>query len=79
MAAAGVDCIEHGFAIDAGVARTMAANDVGLRATRRFAPGAVFVFQLTLPYRFHAGLDLRLGLGTPQSCLRFMSSRPSVD
>jgi hypothetical protein len=34
----------------------------GLRATRRFALGAVFVFQLTLLYRFEAGLDLRVGL-----------------
>jgi hypothetical protein len=34
----------------------------GLRATRRFALGALFVYQLTLLARFEAGLDLRLGL-----------------
>lgn len=34
----------------------------GLRATRRFALGAVLVSQLTLWHRFEAGLDLRIGL-----------------
>ncbi len=34
----------------------------GLRATRRFALGAIFVYQLTLLYRFEAGQDLRVGL-----------------
>jgi hypothetical protein len=34
----------------------------GLRNTRRFALGAVFVYQLTLWYRYEHGLDLRVGL-----------------
>ena len=34
----------------------------GLRATRRFALGAVFVYQLTLWYRHEHDLDLRVGL-----------------
>ena len=34
----------------------------GLRATRRFALGALFVYQLMLLARFDAGLDLRVGL-----------------
>jgi Transposase DDE domain len=34
----------------------------GLRATRRFALGALFVYQLMLLARFEAGLDLRVGL-----------------
>jgi len=34
----------------------------GLRATRRFALGALFVYQLMLLARFEAGLDLRIGL-----------------
>jgi hypothetical protein len=34
----------------------------GLRATRRFALGALFVYQLALLARFEAGLDLRVGL-----------------
>ena len=34
----------------------------GLRATRRFALGAVLVYQLTLWHRFEAGDDLRVGL-----------------
>lgn len=34
----------------------------GLRNTRRFALGAVFVYQLTLWYRHEPGLDLRVGL-----------------
>jgi hypothetical protein len=34
----------------------------GLRATRRFALSAVFVYQLTLLYRHHIGADLRVGL-----------------
>jgi hypothetical protein len=34
----------------------------GLRNTRRFALGAVFVYQLTLWYRHEHGLDLRVGL-----------------
>lgn len=34
----------------------------GLRNTRRFALGAVFVYQLTLWYRYQHGLDLRVGL-----------------
>ncbi len=34
----------------------------GLLATRRFALGAVFVYQLTLWHRFEAGEDLRVGL-----------------
>src|SRR5262249_41610252 len=34
----------------------------GLRATQCFALGAVFLYQLTLWYRFEHGLDLRVGL-----------------
>ena len=34
----------------------------GLRATRRFALGAVLVYQLTVWHHFEAGLDLRVGL-----------------
>jgi hypothetical protein len=34
----------------------------GLVNTRRFALGAVFVYQLTLWYRNEHGLDLRVGL-----------------
>jgi hypothetical protein len=34
----------------------------GLRATRRFALGAIFVYQLALLQRAEAGLDLRVGL-----------------
>ena len=34
----------------------------GLTATRRFALGAVFVYQLTLLYRHQIGADLRVGL-----------------
>ena len=34
----------------------------GLRATRRFALGALFVYQLALLYRFEAALSLRVGL-----------------
>jgi hypothetical protein len=34
----------------------------GLRATQRFALGALFVYQLALLSRFEAGLDLRVGL-----------------
>jgi hypothetical protein len=34
----------------------------GLVATRRFALGAVFVYQLALLYRFEHGLDLNIGL-----------------
>ena len=34
----------------------------GLRATRRFALGCLFVYQLLLLARFEAGLDLRIGL-----------------
>jgi hypothetical protein len=34
----------------------------GLRATRRFALGAIFVYQLALVHRAEAGLDLRVGL-----------------
>lgn len=34
----------------------------GLLATRRFALGAVFVYQLTVWHRFEAGDDLRVGL-----------------
>ncbi len=34
----------------------------GLVATRRFALGAVFVYQLALLYRFEHGLDLNVGL-----------------
>jgi hypothetical protein len=34
----------------------------GLRATRRFALSAVFVYQLTLLYRHQTGADLRVGL-----------------
>jgi len=34
----------------------------GLTNTRRFALGAVFVYQLTLWYRHEHGLDLRVGL-----------------
>ena len=33
----------------------------GLRNTRRFALGAVFVSQLTLWFRYEHGLDLRVG------------------
>jgi hypothetical protein len=34
----------------------------GLVATKRFALGAVFVYQLALLYRFEKGMDLRVGL-----------------
>jgi hypothetical protein len=34
----------------------------GLRNTRRFALGAIFVYQLALLYRFELGLDLNVGL-----------------
>ena len=34
----------------------------GLRATRRFALGAIFIYQLALLARSEAGLDLRIGL-----------------
>lgn len=34
----------------------------GVTKTRRFALGAIFVYQLTLWYRFEHGLDLRIGL-----------------
>jgi hypothetical protein len=34
----------------------------GLRATQRYALGAVLVYQLTLLYRFERGADLRVGL-----------------
>ena len=34
----------------------------GLVRTQRFALGAVFVYQLTLLYRFEHGQDLRVGL-----------------
>jgi hypothetical protein len=34
----------------------------GLGATRRFALGAIFVYQLTLLYRHQTGADLRIGL-----------------
>ncbi len=34
----------------------------GLTNTRRFALGAVFVYQLTLWYRYEHGMDLRVGL-----------------
>jgi transposase InsO family protein len=34
----------------------------GLQATRRYALGAVFVYQLTLWHRFESGADLRIGL-----------------
>jgi hypothetical protein len=34
----------------------------GLVNTRRFALGAVFVYQLTLGYRHEHGLDLHVGL-----------------
>jgi hypothetical protein len=34
----------------------------GLVATRRFALGAIFVYQLALLYRFEHGLDLNIGL-----------------
>lgn len=34
----------------------------GLHATRRFALGAVFVYQLALLYRFERGVDPRAGL-----------------
>jgi hypothetical protein len=34
----------------------------GLRATRRFALGAIFTYQLLLLARFEAGLNLRIGL-----------------
>jgi hypothetical protein len=34
----------------------------GLVNTQRFAQRAVFVYQLTLLYRFEHGLDLRVGL-----------------
>ena len=39
----------------------------GLAATRRFALGAIFVYQLTLLYRYQHNLDLRLGL---KACLK---------
>ena len=34
----------------------------GLRATRRFALGALFVYQLSLLHRYQQGADLRIGL-----------------
>ena len=34
----------------------------GLVATRRFALGAIFVYQLALLYRFEHNLDLNIGL-----------------
>jgi hypothetical protein len=34
----------------------------GAIATSRYVLGAVFVYQLTLRYRFEAGADLRVGL-----------------
>ncbi len=34
----------------------------GLSNTRRFALGAILVYQLALPYRFHNGLDLNIRL-----------------
>jgi Transposase DDE domain len=34
----------------------------GLVATQRFALGAIFVYQLSLLYRYHQGADLRVGL-----------------
>jgi hypothetical protein len=34
----------------------------GLVATKRFALGALFVYQLALLYRFEQGLSLRVGL-----------------
>jgi hypothetical protein len=34
----------------------------GLVNTRRFALGAIFVYQLALLYRFQHGLDLNIGL-----------------
>src|SRR5918998_134112 len=34
----------------------------GLVSTRRFALGAIFVYQLTLWYRYEHGMDLRVGL-----------------
>ena len=34
----------------------------GLTNTRRFALGAIFVYQLTLWYRYEHGMDLRVGL-----------------
>lgn len=34
----------------------------GLVNTRRFALGAIFVYQLALLFRFQLGLDLNLGL-----------------
>jgi hypothetical protein len=34
----------------------------GLTTTRRFALGAILVYQLTLWYWFEHGLDLRVGL-----------------
>jgi len=39
----------------------------GLAATRRFALGAILVYQLTLLYRYQHNLDLRLGL---KACLK---------
>jgi hypothetical protein len=39
----------------------------GWAATRRFALGAVFVYQLTLLYRYQHNLDLRVGL---KACLK---------
>ena len=50
----------------------------GLRATRRFALGALVVAQLTLLARSAAGLNLRIGLkALPQGCLTCMS-RPQL-
>ena len=34
----------------------------GVVATQRFALGAIFVYQLSLLYRYHQGADLRVGL-----------------
>jgi hypothetical protein len=39
----------------------------GLLATRRYVLGTVFVYQLTLLYRFEHGGDLRVGL---KPCLK---------
>jgi hypothetical protein len=39
----------------------------GLIATRRFALGAIFVYQLTVLHRYQQGADPRVGL---KACLR---------
>jgi hypothetical protein len=48
--------------VKAGVAAHGAVPTKGLAATRRFARGAILVYQLLLWHRYQQGLALRLGL-----------------